>query len=159
CSTCRAARLSCLPGHGPSRPFAVGGSSMKRWGALLLAAAVGGCTSTNPGPQVHTDTTVRASGQYLAPGVPGAAGPYGEPVQPVAPYAMSRSMTARQAAYAMSQSVPLDYVVPNPGVVQAGAQMPGLPQMPTPPGGMLSPPGLPSMPGMPPGMMPPGMMP
>jgi hypothetical protein len=123
----------------------------RRLGALILAAAMGGCTSTNHNPQANTETTVRASGQYLSTPVPGLMGPYGEPVQAVSPYTTSPMMTAKQANYLMSHSVPLNFVTNDQGVVQACAQMPNMPGMP---GGMITPPGVPMMPGMPPGGMP-----
>jgi hypothetical protein len=135
----------------------------RRLGALMLAAAVGGCMSSNTNTPMHTEPTVRASGPYPGNSVPGVTGPWGEPVQAVAPYTTSPWMSARQASYLMSQSVPLNMTNMDPSVVQVGAQMPagpqgGMPQMPMPPGGMIAPPGFPSTPGLPPGVgiMPPG---
>jgi hypothetical protein len=137
----------------------------RRLGALVLAAAMGGCMSTNHSPPTG-EPTVRAAGPYGAPAIPGVTGPYGEPVQPIAPYNPSAFMSARQANTMMSQSVPLTYVNTDKGVVLAAAQMPNMPQMPgmppgmqqmpMPPAGMISPPGVPFGPGMPGGgMMPP----
>jgi hypothetical protein len=148
-----------------------GGRFMKRrFGALILAAAMGGCMSTNNSTPSGAEPTVRAAGPYGVPAIPGVTGPYGEPVQPIAPYNPSPFMSARQANTMMSQSVPLTYVNTDQGVVLAAAQMPNMPQMPTmppgmpqmpmPPGGMISPPGVPFGPGMPGGGMmppPPGM--
>jgi hypothetical protein len=137
----------------------------RRLGALMLAAAVGGCASTNNSPPAASQPTVRASGQCLGQpaNIPGVIGPYGEPVQAMAPYQPSPMLNARQASYLMSQSVPLNMVNMSPGVIQAGAQMPGGAPMPGGPG-MITPPGVPMQPGMmtPGGMMmppPPGMSP
>src|SRR5205823_3424158 len=144
----RSARFVHFPGRG--------GLFMKRRvGALMLAAAMGGCMSTNHGPANHGEPTVRASGQYSTPTVPGFTGPWGEPVPMAAPYRNAPPVSSWQAKQLMMQSVPLSAVNMNPGVVQAGAQMPAMP-----PGGMMAPPGMPMMPGaMPPGggMMPPNM--
>jgi hypothetical protein len=135
----------------------------RRFGALVLAAAMGGCMSTNHSTPSGGEPTVRAAGPYGVPGIPGVTGPYGEPVLPIAPYNPSAFMSARQANTMMSQSVPLTYVNTDKGVVLAAAQLPNMPQMPgmppgmqqmpMPPGGMISPPGVPFGPGMPGGGM------
>jgi len=145
---------------------------MKRTlGTMVLAAALGGCMSTN-GPGTH-DAPHFGCGSGMAAAVPGVQGPWGTPVPMAAPY--SSTPPGAQAAYnMMSRSVPLSYVQTNPaagpsGIVQAGASMPAgapsnimlaggcCPPGGCPAGGMLSPPGMPFAPGVP-GMMgtPPG---
>jgi hypothetical protein len=118
----------------------------RRLGALMLAAAMGGCMSTNHNPPTASAPTVRAYGEHVPPTVPGVTGPYGEPVPMIAPYSASPMMSARQATNIMNQSIPLNFVSNDQGVVQAGVQMPA------PPNGLMGPPGLPFNPGM----MPPG---
>jgi len=137
---------------------------MKRTvGALVLAAAVGGCMSSDHYSDVSSKPTVRASGDYLSPSVPGISGPWGEPVPMAAPYtASSPHLNSWQAQRMMSQSVPLDWVQMDPRVMQAGAQMPGTGMAMMPPGGMMAPPGVPFVPPMMApggGMMPPPNMP
>jgi hypothetical protein len=132
----------------------VGGQSMKRTvGAMFLAAAVGGCMSANHASSVVEKPTVRASGEYYVPQVPGISGPWGEPVAMAAPYtSTSAHLTPWQAQRMMSQSVPLDWVQRDPNVMQAGAQVPGSgmpqPAMSMPPGGLMAPPGVPLSPPM-----------
>ncbi|HYV34638.1 MAG TPA: hypothetical protein VE988_02975 [Gemmataceae bacterium] len=130
--------------------------------ALVLAAGVGGCMSSNQSldsAKVTSQPTIRASGEYIPQKVPGVVGAYGEPIVMAAPYTSAPPTTAYQARQMMSQSVPLDWVqMGNSGVLQASAKMPGM-QMP--PGGMMAPPGVPFNPSMMPpggGMMPPPNM-
>src|SRR5262245_58541102 len=142
----------------------------RRAGAMVLAAAISGCVSSNHGPEIATEPTVRASGAYMPLMVPGGTGPWGQPVVMPAPYTLSPPVNASQARQMMSESIPLGWMQMDPSVVQAAAQMPGAgPGMPgpmAPPGGMISPPGVPFSPGMMPpggmmgpgGMMPPGAM-
>lgn len=145
---------------------------------LLLLASLGGCMSMERGkgpagcPGCYGPSRGPAN-------IPGLQGPYGTPVAMAQPYSAAppNPYVARQM---MGYSVPLDMVqmhgagMPGSGsgIMQAGASMkpgegsnimlaqaqgmPGMPPIPPPPGGMLSPPGMPFAPGMPgPGM--PGM--
>jgi hypothetical protein len=120
---------------------------MKRTvGAMFLAAAMGGCMSANHAPEVASKPTVRASGEYYVPQVPGISGPWGEPIPMAAPYtSTSARVTTWQAQRMMSQSVPLDWVQTDQNIMQASAQMPG---MGMPPGGLMAPPGVPLSPPM-----------
>ena len=112
--------------------------------ALMLAAAVGGCATSNHAPLASSATpTVRASGEYMPLTVPGVVGPYGEPIPMAAAYTMSPPVNAAQARRMMADSVPLSFV--DPSMMQVGAQMPG---MPGAPGGMITPPGMPMSPPM-----------
>ena len=122
--------------------------------ALVLAASVGGCLSTDRSTDVSSKPTIRASGDYVVPTVPGISGPWGEPVPMAAPYtATSAHVNMWQAQRMMSQSVPLDMIQMDPRLMQAGGQMAGM-QMPPnamammPPGAMMSPPGVPFSPPM-----------
>jgi hypothetical protein len=119
---------------------------MKRTiGALVLAASVGGCLSSNHSADLSNKSVVRASGEYLPPTVPGVTGPWGQPVAMAAPYTVSSAhITTGQAQRMMSQSVPLDYVQMDPRFMQVGAQMPL-----ASPGGMMAPPGVPFTPPLP----------
>ena len=139
----------------------------RRVTAFMLAAAVSGCMSTSQNTAETTEpVTVRASGSdYIPYKVPGLTGPWGEPIPLAAPYTSTPPRSASHAKNMMSQSVPLNWVqTGGPGVIQAGAQMPGMgmPQggMPMmPPAGMIAPPGVPFKPPlMPPGGMMPGGM-
>jgi hypothetical protein len=124
--------------------------------ALMLAAAVGGCATTNHAPSAGTGTpTVRASGEYIPMTVPGVVGPYGEPIPMAAVYTASPPVNAAQARRMMAESVPLNFVQMDPNLMQVGAQMPG---MGGGQGGLMAPPGMPMMPGGG-GMMPPPGMP
>jgi hypothetical protein len=125
----------------------------------MMAAAMGGCMSTSShgpvakGPEANPGPTIRASGQFLPQTVPGAVGPYGEPVQMAAPY-NTMYIPPSKARQMMTQSVPLDMVNMDPSLIQAAAQMPGGGMGP---GGMMAPPGMPMAPGGMPGSMPGGM--
>jgi hypothetical protein len=110
--------------------------------ALMLAAAVGGCATSNHAPTAATaPATARAYGEYIPQTVPGVVGPYGEPIPLAAPYTSSPPVNAAQARRMMADSVPLSYVQMDPNLRQVGAQMPGM-------GGMMAPPGMPMSPPM-----------
>jgi hypothetical protein len=136
-----------------------------------MVAALGGCLSVDHGPEMSgpvgpVPMGCGGCGGGGPPPVPGLQGPWGQQVAAMAPY--NAPMSARQAAWMMSQSVPLDSVqltrAAKPGspsgVVQAGANVPAgpMPGMAMPPGGLLSPPGMGAMP-VAPGMGGPGPMP
>ena len=121
--------------------------------ALLLTAALGGCTSMD-----HADMGPACSGswgrQQGPPNVPGLAGPNGQGVPMAAPYNMAPPVNPYAAQQMMANSVPLGMVqinrggnVPGMGGVPGG----NMPMTPIPSGGLLTPPGVPFAPGIPAG--------
>src|SRR5262245_25033 len=114
--------------------------------AMLLAAALGGCISVDHGP---TMSGPACPGSYGAGGgppmIPGVQGPWGQGVPVSAPY--PPPVSAKQAHYMMSHSVPLDMVQApgmkpgGSGIMQASANVPqgGMPGMAMPPGGLIGP--------------------
>src|SRR6478672_10854134 len=100
--------------------------------AFLSVSLAGGCVSATP--QTDFGGAVGHWGKAQAPSVPGVCGPYGEKVPMAAPYAYAPPSNGWAAQRMMQNSMPMNMMMPNPG-------------MPGPMGGM-SPPGLPGMPGM-----------
>ena len=143
---------------------------MKRTaGAWLLLAALSGCVSM----EYNSDGPRGCCGGGSPPAVPGVQGPWGQPVPMVAPYSAAPP-TDNVARAMMSQSIPLNAVQPQTGVMQASASVvPGSPSGvtqaggPCPAGGCppnlqappgaITPPGVPYAPGMPPGGAQPGV--
>ncbi|MCC6417420.1 MAG: hypothetical protein IT429_04145, partial [Gemmataceae bacterium] len=106
---------------------------MKRLaGALLLAAGVTGCMSVERGLDAGGPMCGRPGQPYMPQTIPGVTGPWGEGVMAQGPY--QTPATARQTAYMLRQSVPLNMAQMTPptpggssGVVQASANMPAMP--------------------------------
>jgi hypothetical protein len=83
---------------------------MKRTaGALVILAAVGGCVTVDQGPSANSGCGIYGwtSGP---PQVPGAQGPWGQPVAMTAPYSASPPNGADAARAMMARSVPVDLV-------------------------------------------------
>ena len=131
--------------------------------AVLMLAALGGCTSFQGGSDTGGANAPHWGRSYGPPVVPGVKGAYGENVAMAAPYDSMPPGSAYLARQMMSQSVPLSAVqVNNPGGAMPGmfpgGMPPGamMPNTPVPRGPMLSPPGVPFGPGAPTGMNVPG---
>jgi hypothetical protein len=131
--------------------------------AVLMLAALGGCTSFQGGPVTGSGNAPHWGRSYGPPIVPGVKGPYGEDVAMAAPYDSAPPGSAYLARQMMSQSVPLSAVqVNNPGGAMPGMFPGGMPpgaMMPNtvvPRGPVLSPPGVPFGPGAPSGQNVPG---
>jgi hypothetical protein len=125
-----------------------GGRSMRpNAAALLLVAALGGCTSYQSGPDIGGMPHWGRTGG--PPVVPGLKGPYGEGVALAAPYDSSPPPNAQAARYMMNQNVPLSAVQLNPYGGPAGAPPGVLPNGAMPRGPVLAPPGVPFGPGVP----------
>ncbi len=125
---------------------------MKRTaGTLVMLAALGGCTSTQHGPDAPPWMGGGAASScpscQAQPSIPGMVGPGGAPVAMTAPYMQAPFGNPGMAQAMMANGVPTDMIQ------QAGYQMPGGGMPGMPPGGMMT------MGGMPPGMggMPGGM--
>src|ERR1700730_13124193 len=95
--------------------------------ALLLVAALGGCTSYQSGPDSGGGMPHwgRSSGPPVVPGLKGA---YGEGVAMASPYDYAPPPNAQAARQMMTQSVPLSAVQMNPygGPVGMPTGMPGM---------------------------------
>src|SRR5947208_1189460 len=104
-----------------------GDRSMRRnAAAVLLAAALGGCTSFPSGPEVGGNGPHWGK-SYGPPTVPGVKGPYGEGVAMAAPYDYAPPGSAYLARQMMSQSIPLSALqLNNPAGGMPGTHPEGL---------------------------------
>jgi hypothetical protein len=123
--------------------------------ALLLAGAMSGCVNIDGGPETGgpRPNFGRSSGP---PMVPGVAGPYGTKVPMAAPYNSAPPGSHHAAMQMMQRSVPMNMVQQHPpGMPMSGPPGAHMPNIPVPPGGLISPPGMPALPG---GMAGPNVM-
>jgi hypothetical protein len=122
--------------------------------AVLLVAALGGCTSFQSGPETGGGNGLHWGQSKGPPTVPGLKGPYGENIAMAAPYGYAPPASAYMARHMMNQSVPLGAVQMNgPGPGMSPDAMVLTAAMPR--GPVLAPLGVPFTPGGP-GSLPAG---
>jgi hypothetical protein len=114
---------------------------------LLFGGLVVGCTSFDTGPETG-GMKPNYGPVHGPPSVPGMQGPGGTKVPMTAPYSYAPPGSQWMAQQMMANSLPMNMMQINRGGPMPGG--PGMPQMPMPPGGLLTPPGLPFAPGGPP---------
>ena len=117
--------------------------------ALIILAAVGGCTSMEHGPTAGGICGGCGSWTSGPARVPGVQGPWGQPVAMAAPYSAAPPGGAEAARAMMAQSVPMDLIQAGATTgagVSSGIMLAGGLQGSS---GAISPPGVPFQPIMP----------